>query len=877
MFTAPTQYTTPTSLPEQPVSPEHTPPVLNNLETLCQPALKQLAIREAHTEGIDTTQLHTLLEAIENTPKSDISTQAKTLLNTHLHSNPKLIGLLIKYINAQLMIMNAAENQIAANQITQQSQQHLEHSIRRLSSSEKLQRLKASPVITGHPTHLNKPETVHKLLNQILEVNDTIHLDEFCQNIWEGLGHREERPSVQQEAQHYAPYLAHMIESSHSIQKQVQRTLSKLNQPTHTNPMIEIGSWVAGDRDGNPNITAQTLRDVISHNSQQVFGFYQRKLRDDSNLGKTLNQQGQSHALSRIRNTLKNTEWMLTGNPQYQSNQAVYNNPSDFENDLQTHLKHNGTHDKIERLCTDVRGKGFYGATTDIRQNSAMNEKTVMHLLSKSGVHSNYLSLDEEQRCQVLQHVLNHHTPLHITQHSDSDSLPPAIQNEFELINTYKSIQDKFGDKALKNCITANTENASDMLEVMVLLQHAGLAGPDGLKMNIMPLIETVPDLENASKILDQVIQVPWYKAQLTQTGNTQHVMVGYSDSNRLDGPLPSAWAVHVGIQNMMDTMNAQGIDLHVFHGRGGTEARGSGHSYQQDIAYLDGNSLSEGIRQTEQGEEIPAKFGNRKLSTANLTDMLTSTIQTHARGKDQHIAHYTPVMEALSQTARQTYQTLYNDKDLVPFFKNTTPIEFVKHSNAGSRPASRKKPANNQEFLENMRAIPWAAAWYQSGNMMPAYYGIGSALKQYCEQGVPTGCINPTHLETLKTMYQDWPFFKNLIDRTDLALHKANMPLAKQYAELDPPTQHLFHNIAHEFDTTQHMIEHLKTDDEPRTTSVKEGITARGTLRNWAQTLQIGLLKSLHTAGQGLAAENLQPLLVQTMQANANSIGRFG
>lgn len=877
---------------------------IENLEAQCRPSLRQLATKEATNSGISPENVETLLDTIDETHRDDIPQQAQQLLDTHLAHNPVLIGTAIKYINAQLMIINAAENQIGSH--LHATEQKIEHSLRTLHRSlsrskssvkEKLTHMKASPVITGHPTHLNKPETVHKLLNEILEVNNTIHLDEFCQNLWEGLGHREQRPSVQEEAQHYAPYLRNMIDSSHRIQKQMDTALQKFNHPKTTTPLIEIGSWVAGDRDGNPNINAQTLRDVVINNSKQAFAFYHQKLREDGSLstlskkiaqdqdlsqanslyslGIVLKNAGLLRELKEIRKTLSNTEHMLTGSEEYRPDQPVYNNPAEFEEALQD-LKTPGTEDKIERLCIDVQGKGFYGASTDIRQNSAMNEKTVDHLLRASDIHPDYSSLNEDERCKVLLDVLNQ--PEKLNPNKKREEAPPAIRNELELIHTYKDIQDTFGEKALKNCITANTETPSDMLEVILLLTQAGLVNKDGIKMNVIPLIETVPDLENGPHILGQIVQIPWYKEQLAKSDNTQHVMVGYSDSTRLDGPLPSAWSVHAAIHNIQKTLEPHGINLHIFHGRGGTEARGSGHSYEQDIQYLDGNSLSRGFRQTEQGEEIPNKFGNRQLSEANLIDMLGTAINTSAQGEDQHIQTYRPVMEELKTHARDAYHNLYNDKDLVPFLRNTTPIDYVKLSNAGSRPASRKQTNSNKEYLENIRAIPWAAAWYQSGNMMPAYYGIGHALKTYCTEGKPNGAINPEKLDTLKTMYNTWPFFKNLVDRTDLALHKSNMSLAEKYAELDPPSQHVFENIKREFHNTEDMLAQIKQPtDEPRTQRIKSSINARIELRNWIQTLQIGLLKAVRESGNGPKAEKLKPLLVQTMQANANSIGRFG
>jgi len=257
----------------------------------------------------------------------------------------------------------------------------------------------------------------------------------------------------------------------------------------------------------------------------------------------------------------------------------------------------------------------------------------------------------------------------------DGQGNNPEFEREIGLIKSYKTIHDTYGPQALKNCITANTETMSDMLEVMLLLKYAGLADEHGIKMNVVPLIETVRDLHNGPDILNSMLNHPWYRQALKSSGNQQQIMVGYSDSNRLDGPLASSWAVYEGTAKMQEVANQNKINLHVFHGRGGTEARGSGDSYAQEIRSSNGASLVTGMRQTEQGEEVPAKFGTETMSKSNLADMVGSTLETMSKGTDQGLVKYTSTMEKLAQHARESYANLYSDPELPRFFRAAPPL----------------------------------------------------------------------------------------------------------------------------------------------------------------------------------------------------------
>lgn len=756
------------------------------------------------------------------------------------------------------------------------------------------------PVITGHPTSLNKPEALQSALKRVGSMDASpSNIEELCKAVWAGQGHRETKPTVQQEAKHFQPMVKELLSSSHRIQKFLYRSAEEQGLSAPRKNLFELGNWVAGDRDGNPTIRAEDLVKVVSQYSEVAFEFYLNKLEGKvlengdikpSSLSTLLKAAGQGEYLDKLVQQLRNTNHRLNHPESFNPESPSFNNAQEFEEALQ-HINlsaldledQSRAESKLLRLSQDIKTMGFFGTTTDIRQNSSMNEKTVAEILKQRGVHDDYISLPEEARCDVLLNTLNNTNATNGPLKTNAGG--PEFQSEMALIQAYKNIQQDYGQGALKNCITANSESASDMLEVMLLLKEAGLIGQQGMHMNVMPLIETVDDLKNAQPMLAQVLNIPWYVQKLPQADpnnpaspQVQHVMVGYSDSNRLDGPLASSWAVHKAVASLTDLAKEHGLLLQVFHGRGGTEARGSGHSYEQDIDYLNGDSLAMGLRQTEQGEEVPLKFGNRVLSEANLMDMLGSTLNAASKGRDIGVQQYQPIMDSLASTANAHYKTLYGHPQLVEFFKSTTPIQYMGLSNAGSRPASRKVPGNDQEYLAQMRAIPWTAAWYQSGSMMPAYFGTGTALAQHVSLNAWDGTMNKGKLQELQTMYKKWPFFRNFVDRTDMALHKSDIGMARQYANLNPSTLPVFERIESEHQLTRNMIDHIKGNSTtPQELQVKQAVDERFPLRRMAQHAQVELLRAFNKPRGVDATDSLKPLLVMSMQANANGVGRFG
>ena len=841
-------------------------------------------------------QIEPLFQYIEmHSDFSELSDRVRAFINEN-QQNPEAITNCLKYVNSQLMILSGAERLL--NSELSAERNPLEQGLNKFLESfgaqgdgavEKLAQITVSPVLTAHPTSFSRPQASAIVLSQIADLMNPHDNPAVFAKLLDAQGVRETKPTVSSEAEQFRGNIQYLHGAGRSVHKTINQQLAKLSNNTGlTKPLVESGNWVAGDRDGNPNIDAKVLHDVVKTLSAAAFQHYEQKIGEAKNtqLGSLCNllcRAGNSELVSNVQAKLLRTRQHLLNEAPLPIQGDLYQDACEIHDDLEKadlgSLKTEDRRTVFEKLALlklDTDGIGFHGASTDIRQNSAMNEKTVHELLQRSGVTSNYSSLNETGRQQVLTNVLTSTKDISLVDLLESNGAPATeFEREIQLVKSYKQIHDTFGPKALKNCITANTETMSDMLEVMVLLKHAGLADENGIRMNVVPLIETVNDLHNGPNILKSMLGHSWYGKALEQSGNVQQVMVGYSDSNRLDGPLASSWAVYQGTAKMLEVAEQHGVKLHVFHGRGGTEARGSGDSYSQEIKSTNGASMQTGTRQTEQGEEVGAKFGNKTLSKSNLADMVGSTLETMSGGADQHLVKYATTMDKLANSARDSYATLYNNSNLPVFLQSSTPIDFVGQSNAGSRPASRATAPGQSLNLDKLRAIPWVGSWYQSGSAMPAFYGTGSALESFVNARA-TG--NKPPIQELQTMYAEWPFFKSFIDRTSTAMAKADMQVAQQYAQLAPAnTQQVFNMIQDEFKLTENMIAKIRgtNDLQSHNPDAADIQSVKKSLTNAAHAMQIGLLRAHHQAGPEIRKQLAEPI-VMSMQAIANA-NRFG
>jgi phosphoenolpyruvate carboxylase len=419
---------------------------------------------------------------------------------------------------------------------------------------------------------------------------------------------------------------------------------------------------------------------------------------------------------------------------------------------------------------------GFHLARLDMRQNSAVHERTVAELLDAATPGMSYLALGEEARVALLSNELRNARPLA----SPFVKYSEETQGELAVFRAAAEAHLRFGVDVIPQCIISMCKGMSDMLEVALLLKEVGLVNPSGRSaVNIVPLFETIEDLQASSGIMDRMLALHDYRKLVDSRGGIQEVMLGYSDSNKDGGFVTSGWELYKAEIGLVDVFERHGVRLRLFHGRGGSVGRGGGPSYDAIIAQP-GGAVNGQIRITEQGEIISSKYSNPEVGRSNLEILAAATLEASLLQPRQSAPRkeYLTAMEQLSALAFKAYRGLVYETDgFTDYFWGSTVITEISTLNIGSRPASRKKTRE----IEDLRAIPWVFSWAQCRLMLPGWYGFGSAVEtwiaEHPEQGMPF----------LQELYREWPFFRMLLSNMDMVLAKSSIAIASRYAELVP------------------------------------------------------------------------------------------
>ena len=588
-------------------------------------------------------------------------------------------------------------------------------------------------------------------------------------------------------------------------------------------PFLRIGSWVGGDRDGNPNVDADTLRAAFRSQARAALGFY---LDEVHALGAELSlsidltrvtpelaalAQGSGDAsiqradepyrlaLSQIYARLSAAYPALTGEPTPRParfDAPAYDGPDAFRADL--NILHDSlvrTHgavfadDRLARLITAADVFGFHMATLDLRQNSDVHQRVVADLLKVAGVCPDYAALDEAERLAVLARELASPRPLF----SPYADYAGETLKERAILQAAAEALSTFGPQAIRTHIVSKTDAASDMLEVYLLLKEVGLydpAKPSACPIQAAPLFETIDDLRAARATLERVLAEPSARA-VAEARGVQEVMIGYSDSNKDGSYLTSGWELHEASRALLDVTRAAGVRLQLFHGRGGAVGRGGGSSFSAVLGQPAG-TVAGRIRVTEQGEVIANKYGEPEVAQRNLDALTCGTLLASLGPQSDagYSAQHGETAARLSAASMQAYRALvYDTPGFVDYFRAATPIAEIADLKIGSRPASRTaSPA-----IEDLRAIPWVFSWSQSRVMLPGWYGFGAAV-----QGE-----DPAEL---RAMAETWPFFRTVVQNMEMVMAKADMAIARRYAGLVPDpalAERIYAAIRAEWDRT--------------------------------------------------------------------------
>src|SRR5699024_11182624 len=410
----------------------------------------------------------------------------------------------------------------------------------------------------------------------------------------------------------------------------------------------------------------------------------------------------------------------------------------------------------------------------------------------------NYSDLSEDKKIKLLLNELNN-DPRNL--HANNKPKSELLQKELKIYKTARQLKERLGEDVIKQHIISHTESVSDMLEQAIMLKEYDLLDNQKARIQVVPLFETVEDLNNAREIIKEFLSFDIVKKWLVSQNNYQEVMLGYSESNKDGGYLASCWNLYKAQKDLTKIGEEMGIKITFMHGRGGTVVRGV-YTSSESMTYQPFKSINERIRMTEQGEIIQNKYGNKDTAYYNLEMLASATIDRMASKQivsEDHVADFRSSMDQIVAKSNEVYRKLvFENPNFLKYFFQATPIKEISGLNVGSRPASRKKLTD----FSGLRAIPWVFSWSQSRVMFPGWYGVGSGFKSFID-------ADPANLKELQNMYQGWPFFHSLLSNVDMVLSKSNMRIAKQYADLceDEQVKSVFDIINQEWELTKKVI----------------------------------------------------------------------
>lgn len=582
---------------------------------------------------------------------------------------------------------------------------------------------------------------------------------------------------------------------------------------------LRMGQWIGGDRDGNPNVTADTLALALQRQSEVALRHY---LQEIHLLGGELSMSTRlvqtSPALQALAQASPDTSRHRIDEPYRRALIGVYArlgatlqhltadgataaagsaavkpyaSADELLHDLQTVetslCQHHGAAlagQRLRPLMRAVQVFGFHLATVDLRQSSDQHEAVIAELLATARVEPHYTALPEARRCELLLQLLQDARPLRVVGAKYSE----LALSEMRIFETARAMRQHYGPQAIRHYIISHTETVSDLLEVLLLQKEAGLMrgtldSPDSsVDLIVVPLFETIADLRESAAIMRAYYAFPGIAELVQRSGGEQDIMLGYSDSNKDGGIFTSNWELYqagLALVEVFDGLGARyGIRLRMFHGRGGTVGRGGGPSYQAILAQPPGTVRGQ-IRLTEQGEVIASKYANPDIGRRNLETLAAATLEATLLPPAQSASPaFVAAAQALSQASMAAYRALvYGTPGFAEYFFTATPIREIAELNIGSRPASRKAT----QKIEDLRAIPWGFSWGQCRLTLPGWYGFGSAVQAFLQAHDDAA----GQLALLQQMYREWPFFRALLSNMDMVLAKSDLALASRYSEL--------------------------------------------------------------------------------------------
>jgi phosphoenolpyruvate carboxylase len=788
--------------------------------------------------------------------------------------------------------------------------------------AETLRTVAISPVLTAHPTEVHRKSILdrHMALARLLAERGRVDLtrDERSKNdaalrrevttLWQTRMMRQVKVTVRDEIDNVLAFyratfcseLPHLYASAEDL---LDREMP-LAEPWRLPPVLRMGSWVGGDRDGNPFVDRDVLVYAVGAQARLILNHYMDEVHAlGAELPVSLGMAHVSDGLRALAEASPDTSDRRADEPYRRCLVGIYArlaatlealchvHPSrppagaappyghsrelsaDLEVIRSSLIEHRGedlVSGRLRSLIHAVQAFEFNLAAVDLRQNSDVHERVVAELASLSGAKLAYATASEQERVAWLTEELGTLRPLA----SPFVEYSAETKKELAILSAARGLQTSFGPEALPHYVISKTTSVSDLLEVCLLLREGGLfsgGNQRALSMRVIPLFETIADLRACGEITERFFEVPGILTTIKESwGGTFEVMLGYSDSNKDGGFLTSTWELYKAEVQLADVCERHGVVLSLFHGRGGSVGRGGGSTYRAIIAQPAG-TVSGQIRITEQGEVIASKYSDREIGFRNLETLLAATVEAtliESEAKSDAGA-FRSVMERLSERAYAAYRSLvYETPGFELYFREATPISEISELKIGSRPASRKGSGR----IEDLRAIPWVFSWAQSRVLLPGWYGFGTAVKEWLDESDAGGPV------TLRRMYDRWPFFQTIVANLEMVLSKSDLSLASKYAELVHDEQlraAIFDRIVEEHRRTEEAVITITGGSLLRTNpELSRSIRNRVPYIDPLNHLQVELLKRYRSGRKGERIERGIHLSINGIAAGLRNSG---
>lgn len=794
-------------------------------------------------------------------------------------------------------------------------------------AQEILENLNIVPVLTAHPTQVQRKTMldltnhIHALLRQHRDVkaglmNENKWYNNLRCNIEIMMQTdmiRDKKLKVTNEITNVMEYYnSSFLQAVPNLMLEYKRLAKEHGLELEQPRPITMGMWIGGDRDGNPFVTAETLKRSANIQSEVILNYYIEKISKlyrhfslSTSLSKTSEAVAEMAALSsdtsvfrekepyrrafhyiqsKLIQTLVNLkEWTMVGETRedryaverllganahqqgpvsdYIGNRIsgalkkisekespAYASAQEFKEDLEK-IKDSLLENKSEYLISGEFAElleaidvfGFYLASIDMRQDSSVHEACVAELLKTAGINDHYSDLSEDEKCQVLLKELLEDPRILSATHAEKSEL---LEKELAIFQTARELKDRLGEEVIRQNIISHATSVSDMLELAVMLKEVGLVDTEKARVQIVPLFETIEDLDHSEETMRSYLSLPIAKRWIASKNNYQEIMLGYSDSNKDGGYLSSCWTLFKAQQQLTAIGDEFGVKITFFHGRGGTVGRGGGPTYEA-ITSQPLKSINDRIRLTEQGEVIGNKYGNKDAAYYNLEMLVSATINRMIAEQKSPFSMFDRFGEVMDKVVNRSYDIyrdlVFGNEHFYDYFFESSPIKAISSFNIGSRPAARKTITE----IGGLRAIPWVFSWSQSRVMFPGWYGVGSSFKEFIDE-------DPENIETLRYMYKNWPFFQSLLSNVDMVLSKANMDIAFEYAQLceEEEVRNIYQIILHEWQLTKDIILMIEEQDEllAENPYLKESLDYRMPYFNVLNYIQLELIRRQRT-----------------------------